>query len=71
MKGMYFMFKKQISRKIVAVSFTILLLLSGCSADRKGSEQAAKSSFQKLHQQFTYRSTNLKREKDFLFYPMP
>ncbi len=44
MKGMYFMFKKQISRKIVTVSFSILLLLSGCSADMKSSEQAAESS---------------------------
>lgn len=34
------MFKKQISRKIVAVSFTILLLLSGCGADMKGGTQA-------------------------------
>ncbi|WP_349673125.1 ABC transporter substrate-binding protein [Lacrimispora sp.] len=37
------MLKKQISRKIVAVSFTILLLLSGCGADRKGGTQADKS----------------------------
>lgn len=37
------MFKNQISRKMVAVSFTILLLLSGCSADMKGSEPADKS----------------------------
>ncbi|MBE5976956.1 MAG: hypothetical protein E7251_20465 [Paenibacillaceae bacterium] len=44
MKGMYFMFKKQMSSKIVAVSFMILLLLSGCSADLKDSDQADKSS---------------------------
>lgn len=44
MKGMYFMFKKQISSKIVAVSFMILLLLSGCSVDLKDSDQADKSS---------------------------
>lgn len=37
------MFKKQISRKIVAVSFTILLLLSGCGADMKGGTQADKA----------------------------
>lgn len=37
------MFKNQISRKMVAVSFTILLLLSGCSVDMNGSEQADKS----------------------------
>ena len=37
------MFKKQINRKIVAVSFTILLLLSGCGADMKGGTQADKT----------------------------
>ena len=37
------MFKKQLSRKIVAVSFTILLLLSGCGSDMKDGTQADKT----------------------------